>query len=139
MSYEDWRNDTTTELTYEQYKKAQLDWYSRVKQWNEDRENLSYNPALEFRMLQEELKEYSDGVSLLDKTEQVDAICDLIFVAMGTLAKMANEWDFDGHLAMEYVLQSNEAKPKERVNGKIIKGDKWQDPKAKIKAILRGN
>ena len=113
-------------------------WFQRVYEWNRDRQNLEYNAALEHRMLTEELKEYADGVSLIDRVEQVDAICDLIFVALGTLVKMEYQWGFDVTKAMEAVLDANDDKPKERVNGKIIKGNKWRDPKEKIAELVNG-
>jgi hypothetical protein len=34
------------------------------------------------------------------------------------------------------VLIANQLKPTERVNGKIIKGDKWYDPKYRIQALV---
>lgn len=113
------------------------DWFARVAKWNEERDNLTYNSALEYRMLSEELAEYSQGASMLDEIEQIDAICDLLFVALGTLAKMAHSNGFDAYEAMEYVLEANEAKPKERVNGKIVKGETWIDPKEKMKVMPR--
>lgn len=40
---------------------------------------------------------------------------------------------------LEFVIEANEAKPKDTVSGKIIKGDKWRDPKEKIKALVFGD
>lgn len=37
-----------------------------------------------------------------------------------------------------FVIEANEAKPKDTVSGKIIKGPNWRDPKEKIKALVFG-
>ena len=111
--------------------------FTRCKQWNEERDNLDYNPALEARMLDEELKEWKDGVAMLDDIEQLDGIIDLGVVVNGTITKLCKKLGIDPYIAIDIVLRANEAKPKEKVNGKIVKGDKWVDPKEKLKELLQ--
>lgn len=112
------------------------DLYSRVLKWNADRDNLEFNSALEYRMLKEELQEFSDGASALDDVEMADALADLTFVVLGSLAKFAHSRNVDGFAIIDTIIKANESKPKERVNGKIIKGDNWQDPKEIIKNMI---
>ena len=114
----------------------EMNWFSRVSTWNRERQNLDYDSDLEIRMLKEELKEYIDGVYIRDKVEQIDAICDILFVALGTLAKMGETWNFSAPQMMEYVLTANEQKSKTKVNGKIQKPEGFIDPKDKILAEL---
>lgn len=37
-----------------------------------------------------------------------------------------------------FVIEANEAKPKDTVSGKIVKGPNWKDPKDRIKALVFG-
>lgn len=40
---------------------------------------------------------------------------------------------------LEFVIEANEAKPKDTVSGKIIKGTNWRDPKDRIKYLVFGD
>ncbi len=68
----------------------------RVIDWNKKRNGLEFSATLEKNMLQEELKEYYDSDNIIDKT---DAVCDTLFVAIGTEAKISyNPYDDEGNL-----------------------------------------
>ncbi len=69
---------------------------SRVIDWNKKRNNLELSVSLEKDMLTEELKEYFAAEDIIDKT---DAVCDTLFVAVGTEAKVANNpFDKEGNI-----------------------------------------
>ena len=57
----------------------------RVAKWNALRYPRKYNHELSVSLLQEELTEYFEAKTSVD---QLDALCDLVFVAMGILWKI---------------------------------------------------
>lgn len=59
---------------------------NRIVDWNRKRNNFELNSDLEIDMLREEVKEYFDAETFVD---QMDAVCDVVFVAVGTVAKSA--------------------------------------------------
>jgi hypothetical protein len=67
---------------------------ARIVDWNKARNNLDLDSNLEISMLAEEAKEYFEAETFVDQT---DAVCDLLFVGVGTLAKSAKAF----HLTAE--------------------------------------
>jgi len=59
--------------------------YSRAAAWNEARYDRVYNHDFSMALLREEHKEYLDAIS---DVKGLDALCDIIFVAMGVLWKL---------------------------------------------------
>lgn len=59
--------------------------FERVANWNSKRYDRQYDHALSVRLLEEELQEYFDANTLVD---QLDAMCDVVYVAMGILWKI---------------------------------------------------
>ena len=57
-----------------------------ITDWNKQRNNLECVTSLEEAMLYEELREYFDATELVDK---LDAVCDYLFVGVGTTVKGA--------------------------------------------------
>ena len=57
---------------------------TRIVDWNKERNDLELDSNLEVNMLSEEAKEYFDAKEFV---YQLDAVCDLLFVGTGTLAK----------------------------------------------------
>lgn len=57
----------------------------RVAKWNELRYPRKYNHELSVNLLEEELTEYFEAKTSVD---QLDALCDLVFVSMGILWKL---------------------------------------------------
>ena len=62
---------------------------NRIVDWNIERNELALDSNLEINMLAEEAKEYFDAKTFVDK---VDAVGDIIFVGVGTLAKTTNAY-----------------------------------------------
>ncbi len=111
-------------------------WVEEVMMWNEDRDNLNYSPSLEYSMLDEELEEYMEAGITDDIVGQADALIDIIIVATGALYKLldGNKQKFDD--CMLTVTAANNLKPVDKVNGKIVKGDKYIAPEPMIEEIL---
>ncbi len=115
---------------------GRLDFVEEVTNWNVVRDNLGYSPSLEYSMLDEELGEYMEGGITGDVTNQAKELADIAVVAIGALAKLC-----DGDLEkiqdiLLAVTACNNLKPTERVNGKIVKGDKYTSPEPMIEEIL---
>lgn len=83
---------------------------TRIINWNIQRNGLHYNPKLEEEMLDEEFKEFMDGIKdyytattsteLLDAyVDIIDAFCDYMFVAVGSIGK--------GHTCNSMQLRKN--------------------------------
>lgn len=111
------------------------DWVNEIEEFNIQRNNLEYNRGLEFDMLAEELSEY-----ILAKTveDEADALGDIIVVAVGSLLKLVGG---DKHVVDDIMLAitaANSLKPKDRINGKIVKGSKYVAPEPMIRKIILG-
>lgn len=65
---------------------------SEVRKWNQLRDNTTFSEELELNMLGEEYKEYLAATTI---TDRFDALCDYVFVYLGTLSKI--DWN-----VMEY-------------------------------------
>jgi len=147
----------------------------KVAQWNFERNNTEFDYELEKSMLEEEAREFKDGLNdyfkALENNEDptyaivdmIDAACDYMFVASGTEYKslghtkqeklvslIDNTIDYMFHIvanidglpsnvlndSFELVVKANGAKGKEKINGKIQKGEDWIDPKESIFNLL---
>ena len=64
--------------------------FNRVAGWNAKRYEQEYNHDLMITLLKEELQEYIDATTDVD---ELDAFCDLTYLAMGGLWKMDVELD----------------------------------------------
>lgn len=86
---------------------------------------------LRTNLLVEEVCEYLDAVAKDDRAEILDALADIIFIAIGT----AITYGFDIDEAMYRVTQSNLSKlgpdglPIYREDGKVAKGENYFPPK----------
>ena len=58
--------------------------FDDIIQWNINRNNLAYDSSKELMMLVEELQEFENAQT---DDEEVDALCDLIVIAVGALWK----------------------------------------------------
>lgn len=101
-----------------------IDW--NVAFWNK-KWDIDYD--LEFAMLKEELEEFYNSIINSDRVESVDAIFDIIFVAIGTAHKMWMSID-DINYAWNEVCDSNFTKlPIDKDdNGKIKKSENFFAP-----------
>lgn len=59
--------------------------FTRVAYWNSKRYDREYNHELGVKLLSEEIQEYFDANTVVD---QLDAMCDTVYVAMGILWKI---------------------------------------------------
>lgn len=132
----------------------------RIVTWNAKRNGLKYDEKLEIMMLLEELTEFLEAETLVDK---LDAAADFIFVAEGTYAKN-NMFPLGGFIiaclkimqrslpqyihntymsdivvaCVNIVLEANERKGFELdENGKVMKGDDYVAPEETITALLK--
>ncbi len=58
--------------------------FNDILDWNQTRNKLEFSYSLEYDMLKEEIQEYFTASALVDK---LDAIADILFVGVGTVAK----------------------------------------------------
>ena len=58
--------------------------FERVGKWNEKRYDRVYNHELSVALLEEELQEFHDAKTDVDR---LDALCDIVYVAMGVIWK----------------------------------------------------
>ena len=107
-----------------------------VAEWNIVRSNLTYSPSLEYSMLDEELNEYMEAGITGDIVGQADALADILVVAAGALTKLCKGNRNKVNDILLAVTTANNLKPEEKVNGKIIKGDKYIAPEPMIERIL---
>ena len=102
--------------------------------WNEVRDNLTYNKELEEAMLREELIEYLEAEDIVD---EADALADIMFVCAGSLYKLTGGDSQKVEDILLAVTAANNLKPtKKDSDGKIVKGDKYVKPEPMIKKIL---
>ena len=107
-----------------------------VSAWNEERDNLNYNPLLEHKMIKEELNEYREAIIAGDDVGEADALADIAWVAIGSLFKKVNG-DLDAiHSIFSAVSTANNAKGKDKTNGKITKPKNFKGPEKEIRRIL---
>ena len=106
---------------------------SRVCIWNYNRDNIGYDEELEYDMLYEELEEY--GVAR-DDVDQLDALCDIVFVAIGSMYKLLGT-PAKVREALDIVCNANDAKgTRKDDNGKIIKPKDFINPELALEKLL---
>lgn len=59
-----------------------------IIQFNKDRGLTTFNGLAEYKMLESELNEFTVGLAYGDTHEAVDALCDIVVVAVGALYKL---------------------------------------------------
>lgn len=91
-----------------------------------------------YKWMKEEIDEFIEATKNNDIYEQVDAMIDNIYFALGTLVEMGVEPEE----IFEIVQNANMAKlwkdgkPRYNKDGKVIKPKGWQDPHNLIKKII---
>ena len=96
--------------------------FRRIFNWNYDRDNMEYDKLHEEAMIFSELMEYLEAT---DKANEAKEIADVIFVAVGTLVKYVGP--DKAERIMNVVMEHNEQKGSEKVDGKVIKkGVEWK-------------
>ncbi len=109
--------------------------------WNRDRYDQEFNGSLAHDLLSEEVDELYNAC-LLDNNdvEIVDALVDIIYVAIGALWKFGFNPD-QIHRAIEIVCESNNsktaAKTEAHIKANINKGDTYVAPTEGLKKLLK--
>jgi predicted HAD superfamily Cof-like phosphohydrolase len=99
---------------------------------NFDSDNKSLHETWELRkeLVREEYQEFMDAMAFRNLEEIADAICDLVYVAVGTAVSFGIPFD----ACFAEVQRSNmsklgeDGKPIEREDGKILKGPNFSPP-----------
>lgn len=99
-----------------------------------DQEPSIDNYAMYTKLIGEEAGELMSATVLNDRTEQLDALIDILVVTMGAI----RSGGFDGEGAWQEVMKTNFAKidpdtgkVRKREDGKVLKGLDWQPPNLK--------
>ncbi len=96
--------------------------YNRVASWNNKRYPREYNPDLTLDLLSEEYLEYFNSTELVDK---VDALCDIIFVALGGVWKLDQDTDAATRRSQEVIkslIYTQELLPVYYINSFLLAG-----------------
>jgi hypothetical protein len=95
--------------------------------------------AARHELLNEEMREYNDAVAAGDIVEQIDALCDIVYVAIGTV--IAHGLDFDAHYAA--VQKANMAKERGTKSTRpnsggfdVIKPPGWVGPEDEHRRLI---
>lgn len=137
----------------------------RIIEWNRVRNGLEFNPALEIRMITEEVCELLEATNLPNMLKEFS---DILFVAIGTQAKdrmgyltdfldgimdttqklipmlgeseqkvFGNQYDKVLEVLLAIVTEANENKGFEKdENGKVKKGPNYVNPESTIRQML---
>ena len=113
------------------------DFVNEVCMWNEERDNLEYNPELEYNMLSEEIDEYYEACMLQSDVAQADALADTAVVAIGGLFKLCKGDLEKVHDILLAVTAANNSKSSTKNSeGKITKPKNFVGPEGMISKIL---
>lgn len=108
------------------------DWNQKAGQLSE-LESVYYDTRdrdLAMTIIREEVDELEEALKEGDEVEVVDAVCDIIFTALGAAAK-AEVSQYIGACMMEVIRSNNsklEGKREVKPNGKLGKGSKYRPP-----------
>ena len=108
------------------------DWNHRAGQLAEC-ESVYFNDKdrdLAMTIIREEVDELEEALKNNDEVEVVDAVCDIIFTALGAAAK-ARVTKYIGACMMEVMRSNNsklEGEREVKPNGKLGKGSKYRPP-----------
>ena len=108
-----------------------------IMNWNEERGNTHYSCVREGSMLQEEVDElgtaYRDG----NTVDELDAYCDIVFVAIGSMYKLLGCDKQKVVDALMVVTAANNLKGTLKdENGKVIKDEDFVGPELMLQAII---
>lgn len=98
---------------------------SRVEKWNSERYTREYNHELSVKLLKEELSEWFDAETAVDK---VDALCDIVYVAFGVIWKVnVDELTLNLSVEQAYNQLCSKEKPIAIIEKTIAKYDNDND------------
>ncbi len=113
---------------------------ARIVQWNSARYAQEISNELTAELLFEESAEFNDARSGRE-VDQLDALCDVVYVAVGAMWKMGLTTS-EIEQAMSVVCDSNDsksaAKSLSHIKSSIIKGVDFIPPEPRLQEILNG-
>ncbi len=108
--------------------------------WNAARYDQQFNHNLAFRLLDEELNEFVKASKSNNKVEQVDALVDIIYVAIGALWKMGF-YPYQIERAINIICNSNDSKAIKKtpahLKANINKGDNYIAPTEALTLLVK--
>ena len=109
------------------------DFVERIFEWNKARDNTNFTTSLEALMLVEEVEEMAEAQT---DAGLLDAVADIMFVAVGTLFKACKKYGIEPDALMAIVCDANDKKGrKKNSEGKILKAADFEKPDAPGGAI----
>lgn len=91
---------------------------------------ISERVELRKKLIASECKETLDALDAGDLDEIIDGICDLVYVAVGTLVEYGI--DFESHFEEVHRTNMNKVGGTKDVDGKTLKPDGWLPPDHKF-------
>lgn len=101
--------------------------------WNYTRGNAVFDEKLEYEMLLEELVEFYEATTAVDRA---DALADIIFVAVGSLYKLTGSAHKAESIMAEVITANFKKGSTKDENGKIVKPQDFVGPEKEIAKIL---
>ena len=113
---------------------------NRICNWNAARYEQKFDHNLAFRLLDEELNEFLEASKQNNKVEQVDALVDIIYVAIGALWKLGfNSCQIA--TAITIVCNSNDSKAIKKtpihLKANIDKGEDYISPTKALTLLVK--
>ena len=113
---------------------------NKICNWNAARHKQEHDPILTTSLLIEEIEEFADASLQEDKVEQIDALVDIIYVAIGALWKLGLQPQ-QIFKAIDIVCISNDTKdidkPKLGIKANRIKGINYIPPTERLTKLVR--
>lgn len=88
----------------------------------------------------DKIQEYIDTDEFLEdwRVNQLDALCDIIFVAVGSIGKLLKQDTSSVEQALWEVIEANEKKSKDKnEKGKITKPEGFVGPEERLRSIIK--
>jgi len=107
-----------------------------IMDWNEDRGNTSYSCVREGAMLQEEVEELGDAFRNGTTVDELDAYCDIVFVAIGSMYKLLGDKQKVLDALMIVTAANNLKGGVVDGDGKIVKEEGFAGPEGMLQELL---
>jgi len=117
---------------------VEVDPINKIVELNEERYGLSFNPTQAYSKLYEELEEFKEADLNNDNTEMLDALNDIIVIAVGEIRKMGYNPESTLNETIKEI-SSREQDPAQRhrwMSGGKHPGEKWLKNKSQDKSTL---
>jgi len=108
--------------------------------WNKDRYEQEFDSFLTYNLLYEEVDELYNACMASDNIEQIDALVDIIYVAIGALWKMGFSSE-QIYTAIAIICKSNNTKSitktESHIKANLDKGDTYIPPTEDLVKLLK--